>query len=48
MLPYVPNGPNIVTVAAGIFTASTAFSGILYFIIDFVFYRNYSSECVTR
>ena len=26
----MPNSPNIVTVAASIFTAGTAFSGIIY------------------
>ena len=44
----MPNGPDIITVAASIFAAGTAFSGILYFIVDFIFYRNLSSECVTR
>ena len=48
VLLCVPDGPNIVTVAAGVFAAGTALSGILYFVIDFVFYRNLSSECVTR
>ena len=36
MLLCVPNGPDIVTVATNMFAASTAFSGILYFIVDFV------------
>ena len=48
VLPYVPDGPNVVTVTASVFAVSTAFSGIIYFIINFVFYRNRSSECVTR
>ena len=48
VLPYVPNGPDIITVATGTLAASTAFSGILYFIINFIFYRNCSSECVTQ
>ena len=41
----VPNGPDIVGIA-GTFAASTAFSGIIYFCIDFIFYYNFGSECV--
>ena len=37
MLLCVPDGPNVITVAAGIFAVGTAFSGILYFVVDFVF-----------
>ena len=48
VLPYMPNGPNIITVAASILTTSTAFGGIIYFIINFVFYYNRGSECVTQ
>ena len=44
----MPNGPDVVTVATSIFAAGTALGGILYFIIDFVFYCNLGSECVTR
>ena len=43
----MPDGPNVITIAASTLTASTAFSGIVYFIIDFVFYYNLGSECVT-
>ena len=46
VLPCVPNGLNIVTVTASVLTASTAFNSIMYFIINFVFYRNRGSECV--
>ena len=44
----MPDGPDIVTVTAGMLTASTAFGGIVYFIINFVFYCNFGSECVTQ
>ena len=44
MLLWVPDGPNIITIAAGMFAASTAFSNILYF----VFYRNRSSKYITQ
>ena len=33
MLPYMPNSPKVITVAASIFTTSTAFSGIIYFLL---------------
>ena len=46
VLPYVPDGPNIVTITAGALAAGTAFGGIVYFVVDFVFYRNCGSECV--
>ena len=45
---YVPDGPNIITITASVFAANTAFSGIIYFVINFIFYHNLSSECVTR
>ena len=44
----MPDGPNVVTVAASMLAANTAFGGIIYFIINFVFYRNCGSKCVTR
>ena len=43
----MPDGLDIITVTASILAASTAFSGILYFIIDFVFYCNFGSKYVT-
>ena len=46
--PCVPNGLDVVTIAANTFAAGTAFSGILYFVVDFIFYCNFGSECVTR
>ena len=48
VLPCVPDSPNIVTVATSVLAAGTAFSGIVYFIVDFIFYRNRNSKCVTR
>ena len=33
MSPCVPNGLNIVTVAASVLTAGTAFGGIVYFLL---------------
>ena len=48
VLLCVPDGPDIVTVAANMFTAGTALSGIMYFVVDFVFYHNLNSECVTQ
>ena len=44
----MPDGPDVITIAANILTASTAFGGIIYFIIDFVFYCNLSSEYITQ
>ena len=44
--PCVPDGFNVITVAAGALAAGTAFGGIIYFIVDFIFYRNCGSECV--
>ena len=42
----MPNSPNVVTVATSTLAASTAFGGILYYIVDFVFYCNCGSECI--
>ena len=43
----MPNGPDIVTIAASVLTASTAFGGIIYFIINFIFYYNRGSKYIT-
>ena len=45
VLLCVPDGPDVVTVAASTLAVGTAFGGIVYF-IDFVFYCNCGSECV--
>ena len=46
--PYIPDGPNIITIAASMLTAGTALGGIIYFIINFIFYRNLGSKCVIQ
>ena len=47
VLPCVFDGPEVVTVAAGTWAASTAFGGILSLSL-FYFYRNFGSEYVIR
>ena len=42
----MPDSPDIITITAGVLAAGTTFGGIIYFIIDFVFYCNLGSECV--
>ena len=42
----MPDGPDIIIITTSMFATNTAFGGIMYF-IDFVFYRNCGSKCVT-